>query len=181
MKGKRTISAALERGATRLVRKSRWPRWSLRGMLLVITALGIWLGMQANWLRQRQAARAWIEAHETEGGWSRVDPKNVTVGGLPDRPAEAPWSLRLFGESRLVYIYLDKSKLSESDIARIDQLPVLFPEAKQVQIGEPGWMTCWPPADPPAFLRYPTRVIAGKVVNQPVDDSPPNSGATENR
>lgn len=148
-----------------LLFSSRWLRFSLRGMFVVITLFGIWLGFQVNWMRQRQEARRWIEQHEF-GDWSRVDPKDV----VPTRPAaDAPWILRLQGETRLAYIHLDKSKLSENDISRIDSLPSLFPEAHQVQIVEPGWTTCWPPTDPGSFLKYPTRVVAGKLVNEPMD------------
>jgi len=154
----------------------RWLRFSLRGMFVVITLLGIWLGFQVNWLRQRQEARRWIEQHESLGGWSRINPKDVIWTKLdgtkhPGKPADAPWSLRLFGETRLAFINLDKSKLSEADIPRIDSLLALFPEAEDsgVHVNEPGLVYRWSPPDPRAYLKYPSRRVGGKMVNQPVD------------
>jgi len=154
----------------------RWLRFSLRGMLVVITLFGIWLGFQVNWLRQRREARRWIEQHETRGGWSGVDPTRITVTKLDGttyqkEAVNAPLSLRLLvGENRLAYIKLDKSKLSEADIPRLNALHALFPEAEGVDIFEPGAVYRWgPPPDPRAYLKYPTRNVGGKMINQPVD------------
>src|SRR5262245_4842035 len=151
----------------------RWLTFSLRGMFAVVTLLGIWLGLQVNWLRQRQEARRWIEQHESPGGWSRMNPSDVVVtrpDGTthPDKPVEAPWSLRLLGESRLAYIHLDMSKLSEADIPRIDSLERLFPEASGVHVHQPGFVTTWPPTDRRAFLMYPMQIDDdGRAVYQP--------------
>jgi hypothetical protein len=152
----------------------RWLTFSLRGMFVFITLLGIWLGWQVNWLRQRQDARKWIEQHEVSGGWSRMNPSEMIYEELDGskhfgKAVDAPWSLRVFGESRLAYIRLDKSKLSEDDIARIDSLMALFPEAEGVAVQEPGMVFGWPPADRRAYLKYPTRIVGGKVINEPVD------------
>src|SRR5262245_41919867 len=89
---------------TRWLFSRRWFAFSVRGMFGVVILLGIWLGFQANWLRQRQEARGWIEQHEFAGGWSRLNPSEVLVherNGTthPDKPADAPWSLRLLGET----------------------------------------------------------------------------------
>jgi hypothetical protein len=149
----------------------RWLTFSLRGLFAVVTLLGIWLGFQVNWLRQRQEARRWIEQHEIPGGWSHTSPSDVVVTERdgtthPGKATDVPWSLRLLGETRLAYIHLNKSKLSEADIPRIDSLEALFPEATGVHVQEPGFVTCWPPLDRRAFLSYPTKVVDGKVVNQ---------------
>lgn len=161
----------------------RWLRFSLRGMFVVMTLLGIWLGYYVNWMRQRQVARRWVEQHESPGGWSGVNPVDVTwtkPDGTKHRgqPAEAPWALRLFGESRLAFIHLDKSKLTEADIPRINSLLELFPEARQsgVDIDEPNLIYRWPPPDPQAYLRYSSRLVRGKWVNQPpeADDAKSN-------
>jgi hypothetical protein len=66
--------------------------------------------------------------------------------------SDAPWSVRILGERRLNFIYLDKSKLSKADAGYIDSLPSLFPEAEQIQVAEPGWTTCWPPEDLASFF-----------------------------
>jgi hypothetical protein len=141
--------------------------------------------MQVNWLRERQTARAWIEEHEI-GDWSRKNPSDVVImtrwgTRIPEEPVDAPLSLRIFGESRLAYIYLDKSSLSEEDFPLIDSLPRLFPEAQQVQIVERDWTTCWPPANRRSFLKYPTRIVGWKVVNEPIVASPAAQTQTPNR
>lgn len=161
----------------------RWLRFSLRGMFVVIMLLcmwlGLWLSFRLTWIRQRQEARRWIEQHESFG-WSKVDPKDVVVTDLdgtkqPAKAADAPWSLGLLGETRLAYIQLDKSKLSEADIPRLDSLQALFPEANGVHIDEPGFCWRWPPPDPRAYLKYPTRIVGGKAVNQPMDGASSDS------
>jgi hypothetical protein len=99
----------------------RLGRFSLRGLFVLITLIAVCLGFQVRWIRQWQEARRWIEQHEI-GGWSRVDPRDVVTSRGPAKLVEPPWSLRLMGESRLVYIQLDKSKLTEADISRLDSV-----------------------------------------------------------
>jgi hypothetical protein len=41
----------------------RWFQFSLRTVFILMTILGIWLGIQVKWLRDRQEARKWIAAH----------------------------------------------------------------------------------------------------------------------
>ena len=151
----------------------RWLRFSLRGMFILITVFGCWLGTKVSWLRQRRIAREWIEQHEIPAEWSKASPANVTIMefGLPkhtDRSKDAPLGLRLLGESRLAYIILDKSRLSERDAGRLNSLQALFPEADGVHVQEPGWTHRWPPVDPIAYLKYPTRIVNGKMVNEPI-------------
>jgi hypothetical protein len=85
------------------------------------------------------------------------------------KAAEAPCSLRQLGESRLPFIRLDKSKLCEADIPRLNSLHALFPEAPGDDINETGFVYRWPPTDPKAYLQYPSRIVDGKIVNQPND------------
>ena len=131
-----------------------WLTFNLRGLFTAVTLVAIWLGFQVNWLGQRQEARRWIEQHES-GDWSRADPVNVVVSGIRNRDgrAAAPWSLRLMGEPRLVYVILDKSKLADADIPRLDSLQGLFPEATGIHIEGPGVTYCWPPEDRHAFFK----------------------------
>src|SRR5947209_12580964 len=130
---------------SKLLMFRRWLRFSLRGMFVFITLFGIWLGYHVSWMRQRQVARRWIEQHESPGEWSRINPADVTWtkrDGTTYRgkAAEAPWGLRVLGEPRLAIIHLDKSKLSEADIPRINSLLALFPEANDagVHVDEPN-------------------------------------------
>ncbi len=142
----------------------RWFQFSLRGIFILMTLLGVWLGVQVKWVRDRQEARKWIAEHEDEGQWSLVDVsdpkvrysqttwKNGVRVPVPVREKNAPWSVRVLGEKRLNFIYLDKSKLSASDADYIDLLPSLFPEAKGIHVHEPGLSTCWPPEDLASFF-----------------------------
>jgi len=120
--------------------------FSLRTLFVAITLIAIWLGFQVRWMQQRQEARQWIEQHEHDG-WSKIDPKDVVTSSCPAKSVPTPWNLRLMGEAPLFYIHLDKTKLTEADVDRINSLPALFPEAFQIQVSEPGWTTCWPPLD----------------------------------
>jgi len=154
----------------------RWARFNLRGMLVVVTVLGVWLGRQVQWMRDRQEAREWIVEHESGGHLARDDADDfylvttlVNGARVTSRKAvpNAPWSIRIFRAPRVPFIHLDKGTLSPSDIPRINSLQVLFPEADGIQVEEPCWCTRWPPKDPVAFIRYPTRVVGGRLVNEP--------------
>jgi hypothetical protein len=131
----------------------RWLTFSLRGLFALVTLFAVWLAFQVNWLRERQDARSWIEQHES-GEWSRVDPVNVISAGIRNREGYrvAPWPLRMMGERRLVYVILDKSKLSQHDSSRLDSLQKLFPEASGIHIETPSVTYCWPPEDRNAFF-----------------------------
>jgi hypothetical protein len=62
-----------------LLPSHRWLRFSLRWLFIVITLIGIWLGIQVNWLRQRQEARRWIQQHESPGQYSAKNPTEVML------------------------------------------------------------------------------------------------------
>ena len=91
----------------------------------------------------RSDAREWISAREV-GTWSSTDPANVTENGSRVEVRQVPWSIRLFGETPVHFIVLDKAKLSPQDAAYISSLQSLFPEAEGIYIDEPGLTTCWP-------------------------------------
>jgi hypothetical protein len=143
-----------------LLAASKWLRFSLRSIYILLTIFGLWLGFEVNWLRQRREARRWIELHEVSGGWSRRNPKDVRLdsGIGPVRYGQAvaaPWSLRKFSEPSLAYIHLDKNKLSEADIPKIDSLQSLFPEANGVFVNdEPGWVHRWQPGDSHGYMNH---------------------------
>jgi hypothetical protein len=145
-------------------RLRRWFQFSLRGIFILMTLLGIWLGVQVKWWRDRQEARKWIAAHEVEGKWSLLDVSDPNVrlsqttmkNGVrilvPMKLRDVPWSVRALGERRLNFIHLDKGKLSKEDARYIDSLQSLFPEAEGVHVQEPGFSTCWPPEDLASFF-----------------------------
>ena len=41
--------------------RPRWLRFSLRTLLVVVTVLGVWLGVQVNPVRKQRNAVAWIQ------------------------------------------------------------------------------------------------------------------------
>ena len=41
--------------------RRRWPRFSLRTLLVVVTALGVWLGVQVNRANKQRRAVAWVQ------------------------------------------------------------------------------------------------------------------------
>ncbi len=87
------------------------PRFRLRTLLIVIALLAIpmgWWAYQLNWIRQRHK---FLESHP-------MHMTNATVGG---HSVEAPWQLRLFGESTIGYIHAPKTDIPEATL--------LFPEA----------------------------------------------------
>jgi hypothetical protein len=111
-------------------------RFRLRTLMIVLAASGIVLGWHVDWVHRRSSARQWIQEHETEGKWSRVDPPDVA-----EVAADVPWTLRVLGERRLYYIKLDGNKLTKADIPRIDWLKRLFPECSDILIYDHGWAT----------------------------------------
>lgn len=100
----------------------RWFRFSLRTMFVLMALVGAalgWVGVQLKWIRDRNEARAWMDAHDVGGldlyGW----------------PREAPWSIQIFGEHGTAYFYFyteptRRDQLTESDRRRLLRL---FPES----------------------------------------------------
>jgi hypothetical protein len=81
----------------------RWFRFSTRSLLVLVLLLAVpmgWLGYQLNWIRQRSSVRHQISANQQllfADGMDYRDGKLKlnTFYQLRD----APWSLRIFGES----------------------------------------------------------------------------------
>jgi len=113
--------------------KSRWFRFSLRTLLLLITALCVWLGIQVNAARrQREAVAAilkaggevWFDYHST--------PDPAVPGSTFNRNASPPgpaWLRRILGEDYFrtanCVIFM-KQTITESDLAQVAQLPKLI-------------------------------------------------------
>jgi hypothetical protein len=89
--------------------KSRWLRFSLRMMFVVLTVFGAALGWavyQVNWIRQRHAF---------------LERENIVTYPPVQVERPLPWSLRLFGESQQFLIGAPPEEL--------DRARKLFPEA----------------------------------------------------
>jgi len=87
-------------------------------MLVLVTLICLYLGWAMNWIRQRQEYR---HLHEIE----------FIVGYFPAPPKQAPWPLRLLGESGVYCVW--PMRATEAEAIAIS---VLFPEA-QVFVTEP--------------------------------------------
>ena len=93
-------------------RPERWPQVSLRGVLVTVTLLCVWLGVQVKWIRDR---------HEAYFG-NGVMPN-------PFSNTDAPWSLRLFGEEGVDMIDVRRDAKFTAERVR-----VLFPEASVSEV-----------------------------------------------
>jgi len=112
-------------------RPERWPTWrfSLRSLFVLLTIFGIWLGVQAKWVRDRREAIEWVKARGgTVEEADRAFRLNTPPGGWFFRVPSAPWSLRLFGIDPVFFISLPKLNGEQSD-AKARELAQFFPEA----------------------------------------------------
>ena len=106
--------------------KRRWFRFSLRGLLVVVTAAAMlcgWAVLQLNWIGERRRALDWLEA--STDSWYAPS----LVGAR--RQASAPWSLRPFGERAIVGIGIDREQFIAGRVPYSQmELQRLFPEAR---------------------------------------------------
>jgi len=105
----------------------RWFRFSLRTFFVVLTLLGVGLGYQVNWIRQRRAALAWLtEGHGVYWGvanGSDVDPQDPAYSEM-FKAHPAPWSLQPFNEGGMARIFVGPCSPEA-----VNKLKRLFPEA----------------------------------------------------
>jgi len=109
-------------------------RFSLRTMFVLLTILIAplaWLTVQVKWIRDRHDAQFWIRCD-----WSgQNDPRAIPF--LPHRTyfliCDAPWSLRLLGETGMQRIELNGNPKPGAPYTRT-QLEALFPEAEFVVV-----------------------------------------------
>jgi hypothetical protein len=96
------------------------PRFSLRTLFILVTLAAIvaggfaWYRSRLSWIRQRHAFLAGGDPYR---GWS---------GLIHDRSSKCPWSLKIFGEGAVVFIYAPPELC--------DRAAELFPEAYLVPI-----------------------------------------------
>ena len=105
-------------------RPERWPQFTLRGLLIGLTVLGVllgWTSAQMKWIYDRHKALHYL------------------VERYPiDRSSTAPWRIRMFGEAGRPYLVL-KSSATDRDFRYVQSL---FPEAdlwRPMEIGATPW------------------------------------------
>src|SRR6185295_4096295 len=113
-------------------RPERWPQVGLKGFFVLVAVLGVWLGVQAKWIRDRHEATKWT----TNYGMNRI-----SLSG----EAGAPWSIRILGETGHVAVYVFPDSGPEPDPPRERafeeikaSLRKLFPEAKVETLSNGG-------------------------------------------
>ena len=103
--------------------KSRWFRFSLRTMFVLVTVVSVWLGWQVKWIRDRReflkGEAVIFVAHD--------------MSYQRDGSCAPPWPLGLFGEVgqsefRLFINSLDHNHLTAEDLAAAEKARRLFPE-----------------------------------------------------
>ena len=107
-------------------RKRRWLRFSIRTLLLAVTVFCVWLGWQANVVRERNAMRRWIS---NRGG--AIDPNDFSWIGQgmyqPTQLGEPSLARRLLGDKRVSFVYLPSDQVGEARRVR-----EVFPDAEIV-------------------------------------------------
>ena len=100
-------------------------RFGLRTLLLLATVVAVffgWARVQFNWIAEREQARAWLAAEPVTWYAPSLDGAR--------RQANAPWSLRLFGERGVVAIGLEPTRGNKKPPYDFTKLAQLFPEAR---------------------------------------------------
>ncbi len=111
--------------ATNPIPKRPWPRFSLRTLLVVVTAVGAWLGYELSWIQQRKAVRQ-------EWSYSEIfDDPFVDVPTTPE-PQTAPGLLWLFGERGYARVWrvTAADELAPDQEAEFRRVQKLYPEAQ---------------------------------------------------
>ena len=103
-------------------------RFSLTTMLVVVTLLGVWLGVQMKWIKDRHQAIARIRAECT------LDLEFSDPSHLP-QSSPAPWSVRMLGERGVYGIVVPGGCWGNNPTVlknKENELRKLFPEVKHV-------------------------------------------------
>src|SRR5215471_19817094 len=114
--------------------RPRWLRYSLRTLLLLMTILCIWLGLQVNAARrQREAVAAILKAGgDIAFDYQLIRQPDGTLTKNP-KPQEASpnaprWLREYLGDEyfrRVEWVNVSKKTLSESDFQKLSELPDL--------------------------------------------------------
>ena len=106
--------------------RSRWTRFSLRTLFVLVTALCCWLGYQLNLIRERHALLAeMLGQTDIDARAGVVTAANESVNHIT--PTIAPWSLRLFREPAIGLIAVTPHQ--ETEWKWHSRAKRLFPEA----------------------------------------------------
>ena len=105
-------------------RRPRWLRFSLRSLLVVMTVLCVWLGIQVNAARrQKQAVEAILKAGGSVGSLTELRPDEGPIFGMfnCDRNAPIPgpaWLRKLIGDDYSRTAFQVELSLDDEDAAR---------------------------------------------------------------
>ena len=100
----------------------RLPRFSLRTLFIIVTIAALmaggfaWRQSRLSWIRQRHAF---------------LNGKVTASAPVHDRSSRCPWSLKIFGESAIVFIYAPPELC--------DRAAELFPEAWLIPVDKAKW------------------------------------------
>jgi len=108
----------------------RWFRFSLRTMFVVVTAFGLWLGLEVRDARQRADVLAWLGARRpldkplvTPGYDAAQNENNRWAYRIAD--SELSWFRRLLGD-HFVIVIVHPSRATPEELQRVK---LAFPEA----------------------------------------------------
>src|ERR1051325_8598191 len=113
-------------------RPERWPQFSLRGLLLTLTILSVWLGVK---VQHTTAQKRVVAAIRSDFGHSIYDYQWPTETSTVDLQATSPvpqWLIDLLGVDffhDVVYVVLDSPSVTDATLERLDafaQLKFVF-------------------------------------------------------
>ena len=99
------------------------PRFSLRTLLVAVSVMALfmaWCVVQLQWIKDRRQAIQWFHTSKQSCYSPSLSPKLST---------DAPWSIRVFGETGVVAIGMDVDEFAGKVPYGPEQLKALFPEA----------------------------------------------------
>jgi hypothetical protein len=126
--------------------RRRWFRFSLRTMLIVVTALCVWLAWESSVVRERRELRRELTESrfefETAANWSQ----RIPLGASLEKPASVSLVRRLLGDEAIQHIwYVPHYQEPEETKELLARLKRVFPEAElSERLFEPCHPGCFP-------------------------------------
>jgi hypothetical protein len=93
-------------------RPERWPQFTLRGLFVLVTILGVflgWLGVQVKWIKDRREAIEWVEnqgPHSMAAGWHEWVVEQPGKPSIIMKDVSPPFGLAIFGEKAVNHIHV---------------------------------------------------------------------------